>query len=81
MGTTILNGAVIGRNCLIGASALVTENTKIPDNSLVVGSPARVKRELSGEQIEGLHQNALHYQENSKRFAMGLSGQMFGARI
>ncbi|KAE9628011.1 gamma carbonic anhydrase family protein [Sedimentitalea sp. CY04] len=73
MGATVLNGAVIGRNCLIGAGALVTEKTVIPDNSLVVGSPARVKRELSKEQIEGLHQSALHYQENAIRFAQGLS--------
>lgn len=73
MGATVLNGAKIGRNCLIGAGALVTENTRLPDNSLVVGSPARVKRELSKEQIEGLHQSALHYQANSKRFAQELS--------
>ena len=74
MGATILNGANIGKNCLIGAGALVTEKTIIPDNSLAVGSPARVKRELSKEQIEGLQQSALHYQANSKRFAKGLSG-------
>ena len=73
MGATVLNGAVIGQNCLIGAGALVTENTSIPDNSLVVGSPARVKRELSKEQLEELHQSALHYQANSKRFAQELS--------
>ncbi len=73
MGATVLNGAVIGQNCLIGAGALVTENTNIPDNSLVVGSPARVKRELGKEQIEGLHQSALQYQANSKRFAQELS--------
>lgn len=74
MGANILNGANIGENCLIGAGALVTENTIIPDNSLAVGSPARVKRELSKEQIESLQQSALLYQANSKRFAKGLSG-------
>lgn len=73
MGATVLNGAVIGQNCLIGAGALVTENTRIPDNSLVVGSPARVKRELSKEQLDWLHQSAPHYQANSKRFAQELS--------
>lgn len=73
MRATVLNGAVIGQNCLIGAGALVTENAIIPDNSLVVGAPARFKRVLSEEQIEGLHQNAIHYQENSKRFAQELS--------
>jgi len=72
---TVLNGAKIGRNCLIGAGALVTENTSIPDNSLVVGSPARVKRELSKEQIEGLNQSAIHYQENSNWFSQELSSK------
>ncbi|MCX8227084.1 MAG: gamma carbonic anhydrase family protein [Sulfitobacter sp.] len=75
MGATVLNGAKIGRNCLIGAGALVTENTSIPDNSLVVGSPARVKRELSKEQIEGLNQSAIHYQENSNWFSQELSSK------
>jgi carbonic anhydrase/acetyltransferase-like protein (isoleucine patch superfamily) len=46
MGATILNGAVIGRNCLIGAGALITERKVIPDNSMVLGAPARVVREL-----------------------------------
>lgn len=73
MRATVLNGAVIEQNCLIGAGALVTENAIIPDNSLVVGAPARFKGVLSEEQIEGLHQNAIHYQENSKRFAQELS--------
>jgi carbonic anhydrase/acetyltransferase-like protein (isoleucine patch superfamily) len=75
MGATVLNGAVIGQNCLIGAGALVTEKTVIPDNSLVVGSPARVKRELSKEQIEGLNQSAIHYQENSNWFSQELSSK------
>ena len=75
MGATVLNGAKIGLNCLIGAGALVTENTSIPDNSLVVGSPARVKRELSKEQIEGLNQSAIHYQENSNWFSQELSSK------
>jgi len=61
MGSTILDGAVIGKNCLIGANSLVTQNTVIPDNSLVVGSPARVKRELTVEEIEGMHRNADEY--------------------
>ncbi|PYG33176.1 gamma carbonic anhydrase family protein [Pelagimonas varians] len=75
MGATVLNGAVIGQNCLIGAGALVTEKTVIPDNSLVVGSPARVKRELGKEQIEGLNQSAIHYQENSNWFSEELSSK------
>lgn len=73
MGATVLNGAVIGQNCLIGAGALVTEKTIIPDNSLVVGSPAHVRRELTKEQIEGLHETARHYRANSARFSEELS--------
>jgi len=73
MGAIVLNGAVIGQNCLIGAGALVTERTVIPDNSLVVGSPARVKRELTEEQIEGLHETASHYRANSAWFTEELS--------
>lgn len=73
MGATILNGAVIGRNCLIGAGALVTEKMQIPDKSLVVGAPARVRRELTKEQVEDLRENALHYQSNSTRFIQELS--------
>lgn len=46
MGATLLSGAVIGKNCIIGAGALVKEKAEIPDNSLVVGMPAKVIRTL-----------------------------------
>ena len=52
MGAIVLGGAVIGKNCIIGAGALVTQNTIIPDNSLVLGSPARIKRSLTEEEIQ-----------------------------
>lgn len=68
MGATILNGARIGKNCLIGAGALITENKEIPDNSLVMGSPGKVVREVDATLAEKLHQSALHYQENMRRF-------------
>jgi carbonic anhydrase/acetyltransferase-like protein (isoleucine patch superfamily) len=64
----VLSGARIGRNCLIGANALVTEGKEIPDNSMVLGSPAKVVRELTSEQIEGLVESARGYVENFKRF-------------
>jgi carbonic anhydrase/acetyltransferase-like protein (isoleucine patch superfamily) len=54
IGSTILDGARIGKNSLIAAGSLVTPNTQIPEKSFVLGSPARVKRELSGEEIENL---------------------------
>jgi carbonic anhydrase/acetyltransferase-like protein (isoleucine patch superfamily) len=72
IGATILNNSVIGKNCIIGAGALIPENKNIPDGSLVVGSPGKVVRELSEEQIEGLRQSAAHYVENAKRFNMDL---------
>ena len=56
MGATILNGARIGRNCLIGANALITEGKVVPDNSLVVGSPGKVLRELDDTAIARLNQ-------------------------
>jgi len=73
MGATVLNGAVIGRNCLIGANALITENKTIPDNSLVIGSPGKVVRELEAETIAGLTESASHYVENARRFASGMT--------
>jgi carbonic anhydrase/acetyltransferase-like protein (isoleucine patch superfamily) len=63
MGSIILNGAVIGDNCIIGAGALVTEGTVIPPNSLVMGSPGKVKKEVSEEQIKTVRQNAIRYEE------------------
>jgi len=54
IGAIVLDGARIGRNSLIAAGALVTPNTKIPPRSLVLGSPARVKRELASEEIYNL---------------------------
>ena len=52
MGAIVLNGAKIGNNCIIGAGSLVTGGTVIPDNSLVVGSPAKVKRGVTEAEIE-----------------------------
>jgi len=72
IGAVILNRAVIGRNCIIGAQALITEGKVIPDNSLVVGSPGRVVRELTEPEIGFLRLSALHYVENWKRYARDL---------
>ncbi|MGR3624452.1 gamma carbonic anhydrase family protein [Pseudophaeobacter sp.] len=68
MGATVLNGAKIGKNCLIGAGALITENKVIPDNSLVMGAPGKVVREVSEAQAQKLTLSALHYQQNMRRF-------------
>lgn len=61
MGATILNGASIGANCLIGANALVTEGKTFPDNSLIVGSPARAVRTLDDASVKALEASATHY--------------------
>ncbi len=63
----VLNGARIGRNCLVGAGALVTEGKAFPDNSLILGSPARVVREISPEQLAGLRRSAAGYVANAQR--------------
>lgn len=68
MQATILNGARVGNFCIIGAHALVTEGMVIPDNSLVMGVPAKVVRLLSNEQLQKVKQNALSYVELSKQY-------------
>lgn len=64
----ILNHAVVGRECLIGANALVTEGKSIPDRSLVLGSPGKVVRTLTDEEVAGLRAIAAHYVENARRY-------------
>ncbi len=64
----ILNGAKIGRNCLVGAGALVTEGKSFPDNSLIVGSPAKVIRTLTEEQIAMLMASADMYVQRAARY-------------
>lgn len=70
--SVVLNGARIGRNCLVGAGSLVTEGKEFPDGSLIMGSPAKVVRELTPEQIAGLKRSAQHYVNNANRFKGGL---------
>lgn len=65
MGATILDGAKIGAQSLIGAQALVTQNTEIPPGSLVIGSPAKVARSLTDEEKAGLRESAEKYSENA----------------
>lgn len=72
IGAIVLNGAKIGKNCLVGAGALLTEGKEFPDGSMIIGSPARVVRQLTPEQIEGLRRSAQHYIHNARRFRAGL---------
>ena len=61
MGAIILNGAKIGKNCIIAAGALIPQNKVIPDNSLVMGSPGKVIRQVTEEEIRKNTQNAEEY--------------------
>ncbi|HEX2147861.1 MAG TPA: gamma carbonic anhydrase family protein, partial [Pseudorhizobium sp.] len=61
-----------GNNCLVGANALVTEGKEFPDNSLIVGSPARLVRTLDQTAVEGLRRSSAHYVERWKLFARDL---------
>jgi carbonic anhydrase/acetyltransferase-like protein (isoleucine patch superfamily) len=68
IGAVVLNGAKIGKHCLVGAGSLVTEGKEFPDGSMILGSPARVAKSLTPEQIEGLRMSAKHYTDNAGRF-------------
>jgi len=61
MGATIIDGAVVGKESIVGAHSLVTQGMKIPPRSLVLGSPAKVVRTLSDEEVAGLHAHATRY--------------------
>ncbi len=70
--SVILDGARIGRNSLVAAGSLVTPNRQIPENSLVMGSPAKVKRELSADEIKDLEKFWRNYVEYSRIYKSGL---------
>ncbi|GAA3897392.1 gamma carbonic anhydrase family protein [Sphingomonas limnosediminicola] len=69
MGARILNGAVLEPECLVGAGALITEGKRFERGCLIVGSPARVVRQLSDEERQGLRVSAAHYAEKAARYA------------
>ena len=64
----VLNGAKIGKNCLVGAGALVTEEKVNPDNSLIIGSPAKVARTLTEQDIANMQRAAMHYVRRSQQY-------------
>ncbi len=67
MGAIIMNHAKIGNNCIVGAGALITENKTFPDNVLILGSPAKVIRELTKEEIQNITTNAEIYISEAKK--------------
>jgi carbonic anhydrase/acetyltransferase-like protein (isoleucine patch superfamily) len=68
----VLNGAVIGRHCLVGAGALVTEGKVFPDRSLILGSPAKVARTLSDDDVAKLKRSAQAYVDKALMFGRDL---------
>lgn len=70
--SVILNGAKIGKNCVIGANSLITENKVIPDGSMVMGSPGKVVRELGPEEIKFFNSVAENYAARAKRYRRDL---------
>lgn len=61
MGSILLGGVKVGKNCLVAAGAVLTPNTVIPDGSMVMGFPAKVKRQLTSEEIQNIKDNAKEY--------------------
>jgi carbonic anhydrase/acetyltransferase-like protein (isoleucine patch superfamily) len=68
----VLNNAKIGRNSIVGAGSVVTEGKEFPDNSLIIGAPAKVVRTLDDAAVAKLRASAEHYVDNGRRFAKGL---------
>jgi carbonic anhydrase/acetyltransferase-like protein (isoleucine patch superfamily) len=69
----VLNHAAIGRECLIGANTLIPEHKVIPDRSLVLGSPGKVVRTLTDDEVAGLYHVAAHYVDNAERYRLQLN--------
>jgi carbonic anhydrase/acetyltransferase-like protein (isoleucine patch superfamily) len=76
MGARILNDAVIGAQCIVGAGALVTEGKRFEPRSLIVGSPARAVRSLTDEQVAMLRLSAAHYAEKAAAYVRDLRLQV-----
>lgn len=72
MGAIMMNGVKIGRNCLVGAGAVITEGKTFPENSLIVGAPARAVRMVDDKMIEMIRQGADIYVRRAQRYAKGL---------
>jgi carbonic anhydrase/acetyltransferase-like protein (isoleucine patch superfamily) len=72
IGATILSHAVIGEYCIVGAGALITERKEFPDRSLIIGTPARVARQVRDDELESLRSSAAHYAELGREYRQKL---------
>jgi len=68
MGAIIMDGAVIGEDCVVGAGALVTENTIVPPKSLILGSPAKVKRHVTDKELAWIKESAQNYIKYARQY-------------
>jgi carbonic anhydrase/acetyltransferase-like protein (isoleucine patch superfamily) len=73
IGATMMNGSAIGKECIVGAHALVTEGKKFPDGVVIMGAPAKVVRELNDDDRAKLRANAERYVERAKRYKQELT--------
>ena len=69
IGSTVLNNAKIGKNCIVGAKTLITENKIISDNSLIIGSPGKIIRQITDDEVKHTKENAKRYIENWKKYS------------
>ncbi len=72
IGSVVLNNVKVGKNCIIGSKSLLTENKIIPDNSLVMGSPGKIIRNVTSEEVKKIHDNAIRYQQNWKKYSKSI---------
>ena len=72
IGAVVLNNVKVGKNCIIGSKSLLTENKIIPDNSLVMGSPGKIIRNVTSEEVKKIHDNAIRYQQNWKKYSKSI---------
>jgi carbonic anhydrase/acetyltransferase-like protein (isoleucine patch superfamily) len=75
MNAVLLNRARIGNYCLVGANALVTEGKQIPDGSVLMGSPAKIVRQISDNERAVLEGSAAHYVQNARRYLEHLKAE------
>jgi carbonic anhydrase/acetyltransferase-like protein (isoleucine patch superfamily) len=75
MGAIILDGAQIGAECIVGAGTLITQGKHFPPRSMIFGSPAKLVRELTEDEIRGLHEHAAAYRELAAKTDFGLQGK------
>ena len=81
MGAIIMDGAVIGEDCVVGAGALVTENTVVPPKSLILGSPAKVKRTVTDKELAWIRESAKNYVKYAQQYLSDPAKSKTGFRI